>query len=207
MNRNSFNEFRKSLKPQHIIGLVGLSALYFVSEFVYTVNVGHRALKFNILSGLQPKIYREGWNFKLPFIERPIIFNIQSQEKSIPAETANRGNLSSYTEMQTVKLMVKLLYHPEENQFHNIYTQLGPDYDEKVLPAIVNEITRAVVAQYSATQLLSQRDQVSDKIRSTLAERASNFWIKIDSVAITDLTFGREYLETIEGKQVAQQEA
>ena len=91
MNRNPFNEFRKSLKPQHIVGLLGLSALYFVSEFVYTVNVGHRALKFNIFSGLQPKIYREGWNFKLPFIERPIIFNIQSQEKSIPAETANRG--------------------------------------------------------------------------------------------------------------------
>lgn len=109
--------------------------------------------------------------------------------------------------MQTVKLVVKLLYHPETDQLHNIYTNLGPDYDEKVLPAIVNEITRAVIAQYSATQLLSQRDQVSDKIRSSLSERASNFWIKIDNVAITDLTFGREYLEAIEGKQVAQQEA
>lgn len=31
--------------------------------------------------------------------------------------------------------------------------------------------------------------------------------MKIDNVAITDLTFGREYLEAIEGKQVAQQEA
>ena len=103
--------------------------------------------------------------------------------------------------------MVKLLFHPETDQLHNIYTNLGPDYDEKILPAIVNEITRSVIAQYSANQLLSQRDQVSDKIRSSLSERASNFWVKIDNVAITDLTFGRQYLEAIEGKQVAQQEA
>jgi regulator of protease activity HflC (stomatin/prohibitin superfamily) len=82
---------------------------------------------------------------------------------------------------------------------------LGPDYDKKVLPAIVNEITRSVVAQFSATQLLSQRDQVSDRIRSALAERAGNFWIRIDNLAITELTFGREYLDAIEQKQVAQQ--
>ena len=85
MNKNFLNELRRSLKPQHIIGILGFSALYFVSEFVYTVDVGHNALKFNILSGLQPKIYREGWNFKLPYIERPIIFNVRSQEKSIAA--------------------------------------------------------------------------------------------------------------------------
>lgn len=91
MNKNIFNDFKKAFKPQHVIGILGLSAFYFVSEFVYTVDVGHYALKFNIFTGLQPKIYKEGWNFKIPFVERPIIFNVRSQEKSIAAETANRG--------------------------------------------------------------------------------------------------------------------
>lgn len=91
MNKNIWNDLRRSIKPQHLMGILGLSALYFVSEFVYTVDVGHYALKFNILTGLQSKIYKEGWNFKLPYIERPIIFNVRSQEKSIAAETANRG--------------------------------------------------------------------------------------------------------------------
>lgn len=91
MNKNYLNELRRAFKPQHVVGILGLSALYFVSEFVYTVDVGHYALKFNIFTGLQPKIYKEGWNFKIPFVERPIIFNVRSQEKSIAAETANRG--------------------------------------------------------------------------------------------------------------------
>jgi prohibitin 2 len=109
--------------------------------------------------------------------------------------------------MQNVKLAVRILYHPDTDFLHEIYTHLGLDYDTKVLPAIVNEITRSVIAQSSASQLLSQRDQVSDKIRSALSERAKNFWIRIDNLAITELTFGKEYLETIEAKQVAQQEA
>jgi regulator of protease activity HflC (stomatin/prohibitin superfamily) len=86
--------------------------------------------------------------------------------------------------MQNVKLAVRILFHPEVDKLQEIYTHLGLDYDTKVLPAIVNEITR-----------------------SALAERANIFWIRIDNLAITELTFGKEYLEAIEGKQVAQQEA
>jgi regulator of protease activity HflC (stomatin/prohibitin superfamily) len=76
-----------------------------------------------------------------------------------------------------------------------------------VLPAICNEILRTVVAQFSAAQLLAQRDQVSDRIRNLLSERAAHFNIIIDNIAITELTFGKDYLEAIESKQVAQQEA
>ena len=38
---------------------------------------------------------------------------------------------------------------------------LGQDWDERVLPSIGNEIIKAVVAQYNAEQLLTQRDKVS----------------------------------------------
>lgn len=109
--------------------------------------------------------------------------------------------------MQSIKLAVKVLFHPEVNKLDVIYQNLGKNYEQKVLPALCNEILRTVVAQFSAAQLLSQRDQVSERIKSLLSERASQFNIIIDNFAITDLTFGKEYLEAIEGKQVAQQEA
>ncbi len=84
---------------------------------------------------------------------------------------------------------------------------MGQNYKEKVLPALTNEILRTVVAQFSASQLLAQRDQVSERIKSLLIERAEFFNIKIDNLAIADLTFGKDYLDSIEAKQVAQQEA
>ena len=40
--------------------------------------------------------------------------------------------------MQLVKLSVKVLFHPEVDQLHSIYSKLGKNYDQKVLPAICN---------------------------------------------------------------------
>jgi prohibitin 2 len=101
--------------------------------------------------------------------------------------------------MQSIKLSVRILFHPEISKLGVIYTRLGKNYEQKVLPALCNEILRTVVAQFSAAQLLSQRDQVSERIKNLLSERASHFNIIIDNLAITDLTFGKDYLEAIEG--------
>ena len=49
--------------------------------------------------------------------------------------------------------------------------------------------------------------QVSMLIRKQLTDRARDFNIILDDVAITELSFGREYAAAVEAKQVAQQEA
>lgn len=109
--------------------------------------------------------------------------------------------------MQNVILSIRVLFHPEVDKLDKIHQNVGKNYQEKVLPPICNEILRTVVAQFSAAQLLAQRDQVSERIKTLLSDRASHFNIVIDNLAITDLTFGKEYLASIEAKQVAQQEA
>ncbi|GJN03806.1 hypothetical protein PR202_ga21286 [Eleusine coracana subsp. coracana] len=67
--------------------------------------------------------------------------------------------------------------------------------------------SRAVVAQYNASQLITKREAVSREIRKILTERASNFNIALDDVPITSLSFGKESTHAIEAKQVAAQEA
>lgn len=48
---------------------------------------------------------------------------------------------------------------------------------------------------------------MSKAIRETLTKRAKEYYIVLDDVAITDLSFGPEFSQAIERKQVAQQEA
>jgi prohibitin 1 len=84
---------------------------------------------------------------------------------------------------------------------------LGEDFDERVLPSIVNEVLKATVAQYDAEQLLTAREKVSKQIRDSLNDRAAEFHLKLEDVSITHLMFSKEFTTAIESKQVAQQEA
>ena len=84
---------------------------------------------------------------------------------------------------------------------------LGVDYDERVLPSIGNEVLKAIVAQFDAAELITQREAVSDRIRSDLLRRAQEFNIALEDVSITHMTFGKEFTKAVEEKQIAQQEA
>jgi prohibitin 2 len=81
------------------------------------------------------------------------------------------------------------------------------DFQERVLPSIVNEVAKAVVAQYNVSELLTRRDVVSGQIRDLLVARAREFQILLDDVSITHLSFSKEYTAAVEAKQVAQQDA
>lgn len=59
-----------------------------------------------------------------------------------------------------VNLTLRVLYKPDVGRLPWLYQTYGLDYDDKVLPSIGNEVLKAVVAQYNADQLLTQRDAV-----------------------------------------------
>lgn len=48
---------------------------------------------------------------------------------------------------------------------------------------------------------------VSQKVSDELTERATQFGLILDDISITHLTFGKEFTQAVEMKQVAQQEA
>lgn len=59
-----------------------------------------------------------------------------------------------------VSITLRVLSRPDVEHLPRIYQSLGLDYDERVLPSIGNEVLKAIVAQFDAAELITQREVV-----------------------------------------------
>nr|AEF33837.1 prohibtin protein [Cherax quadricarinatus] len=171
-----------------------------VNSALYNVDAGHRAVIFDRFAGVKDTVIGEGTHFFIPWVQRPVIFDARTRPRNVPVNTGSKDS-------QTVNITLRVLFHPMSQELPRIFTTLGIDYEDRVLPSITNEVLKAVVAQYDAGELITHREKVSRNVSEQLTERSAQFGLILDDISITHLTFGKEFTQAVELKQVAQQEA
>ncbi len=183
----------------YVVASFGIGS-YALFHSVYFVQGGCCAIKFNALTGLSTKVYGEGANFAVPFLETPIIFDLRNKPTEIITATGSK-------DLQMISLAVRVLFKPHVDAIPEIYRRLGVQYADVVLPSVINEVVKAIIAQFNASELLTKRPEVSRRIETELRARANTFNINITDVSVTQMSFGAEYTAAIEAKQIALQNA
>jgi regulator of protease activity HflC (stomatin/prohibitin superfamily) len=194
------NEGKKSSVLGWVGGFfVGLIVFAILSLFnaVVLVNAGEVGVvtQFGAVTGAQ---FEQGLHFKVPYIQGVNTFDVRTQKDQVEAEAASQ-------DLQTVHSTVAINYHLEAAKAGTVFREIGIEYKSRVLDPAVQEAFKFTTAQFTAEQLITQREAVKNKALGFLKERMAKVHIVIDEFNIVNFDFSVEFNTAIEAKQVAQQ--
>ena len=186
----------KKLITFGIIVFIGLALLGSSCTIVKSGTVG----VVSRMGAVQNETFAAGLHFKAPFIVSVKRMNIQTQKVEVEASAASK-------DLQVIATAVAVNYHVDADTAATLYRNVGVAYEQIIISPAIQESVKAVIAQYSAEQLITRRQEVSLAIKNELSEKIGIYGIVADGFNITNLDFSPEFNAAIEAKQTAQQNA
>lgn len=185
--------------PMVLIGLLGL--LLVIPGTLTTIATGEVGIK-TTWGKITNTNMKEGIQFKFPW-QKVIKMNIKVQkyENETAMETSTK-------DMQMVNsVIVSVNYQLDENRVTDMYRQVGENYNYVILEPAIQESIKSAISQYNAEELVTNRNEVSDKILETLLTKVDSYGLDIISVSLKNFDFSDEYNQSIERKTIAEQNA
>ena len=147
---------------------------------------------------VSPVVLQEGIHLKVPFAQSVIAINNRIVKTEVTTEAFSK-------DLQTVSTVIAVNYHINKSSSGDIYKQVGLGYEDVLVVPAINEVLKAVTANYTAQQLVSSRGDVSVLLDDNLNAKLNEYGIIVDDLHIINWDFTEEYISAIEAKQVAEQ--
>lgn len=141
-----------------------------------------------------------GVYIKAPFIEDVKIIDIKNQKEEARASAASK-------DLQTVNSQIAVNYTLREDQVVKLYATVGLDYKVRIIDPIIQEAVKSVTAKFTAEELITKREEVSEEIKHHLVEKLSPQGIEVQNFSIIDFDFSKSFNDAIEAKVTAEQDA
>jgi regulator of protease activity HflC (stomatin/prohibitin superfamily) len=191
--------FAKGPKIAAIIAVI-FFLLILASASFQTIGPGHRGVIFSRFGGIKDRIFYEGIQFKIPFVEYIIPVDVRIQK-------AQTDSSASSKDLQMVSSTIAVNYHVDPDKVNTVYQEIGVFFKERVIDPAVQESVKAATAQFTAEELITRREEVKEVIKANLTGRLKTFNIMVDELNIVDFSFSKSFNDAIESKQEAEQKA
>lgn len=194
---NIENITKKGIKILIIIPIIMLFLVITLFNSFKVIKSGEVGLKVRF-GKITDTSLSEGLNMKLPYIEKIVKVNIKVQKTELNTESSSK-------DLQTITTLLAVNYNVEKKSATTLYRNVGKNYEETILLPAIQESIKAVMSNFTAEEVITKRNQVSDLCLEQIQEKVKKYGIYIDDFNIIDLDFSPEYSKAIEEKQVAEQ--
>ncbi|MDR0906441.1 MAG: prohibitin family protein [Oscillospiraceae bacterium] len=154
----------------------------------------------SVLGAVRESTMPAGFHLKAPFISVVTKVNTQTQKIEVSSSAASK-------DLQTVAVVAAINYHIDPQGASQLFKNVGMTYETKIIAPAIQESIKSVIARFSAEELITQRQIVSNGIADELAEKIGTYYIVTDDFNIMDFDFSDEFNRAVEAKQTAQQDA
>jgi len=182
-----------------VLGLIVFLAICLLAwNCYYTVTQGTRGVVYHF--GKIRSVTAEGFHLKIPFADTVRYVDITTQKAESPATAGTH-------DLQSVKTEVSVNYHLRADALIDTLTRVGPNIEGKIIDPRIQEVVKAVVAKFSAENLLVQREMVKSQIEEGLRNQLAEYNVVLEGIQITNFNFSQQFDHAIEAKQTAEQAA
>ena len=181
--------------------LLVLFLVALLASFFAIVGAGERGVLLRF-GAVQPTVLNEGIHFVIPVVDSVKKLSVRVQSQEITTEASSR-------DLQDVHTDVALNWHIVPEETYLIFQQIGDQTAiiERIISPAVEEVLKAVMAMYTAEEIITKRGQVKTGVDQALIERLRPYHIAVDDISLVHVHFSNRFSDAVEAKQVAEQEA
>ncbi|NEQ28613.1 MAG: prohibitin family protein, partial [Microcoleus sp. SIO2G3] len=136
------------------------------------------------------------------FVNTVETLSVRVHKQEISAEASSKDLQNVYTD-------VALNWHIIPAEVNLIFQQIGTQSDvvDRIINPAVEEVLKAVIARYTAEEIITRREEVKAAVDDLLTARLATYHIAVDDISLVHIHFSDRFSDAVEIKQIAEQEA
>ncbi|KOP27827.1 band 7 protein [Hapalosiphon sp. MRB220] len=181
------------------------TAILFLITIILTpfviINAGERGVLMEF-GKVDQIVLDEGIHVIIPIVNTVKKISVRVQKQQIAAEAYSKDLQDVFTE-------VALNWHILPGEVNLIFQKIGTEKEvvEKIINPAVEEVLKAVIAKYTAEEVVTERGEVKLGVDEALTKRLHDYHIAVDDISLVHVNFSDKFSEAVEAKQIAEQEA
>src|SRR6476469_1631963 len=196
-NVDSLKSTTKKNKEFYLAVQLAIVIVFFaiLSKFFIIVNAGERGVLMQF-GKVQEQVLGEGIHAIFPTVYTVKKLSVRVQKQESSAEASSK-------DLQDVFTDVALNWHLIPEEANAIFQQIGDEKEvvARIIDPAVEEVLKAVMAKYTAEEIITKRGEVKAAVDEFLTLRLLTYHIAVDDISLVHVHFSQRFSDAVEAGQ------